>query len=541
MSSDPQTKAPSDGLSDQERRYVQSKDPSKALLQELKAAVAKFVYDKSGSKTVLGELVKSNPYLAIVPPALEYELPSEIEEFFTLRSKRFEIQLFSGIHETQDGDFISVVMLAVPIMGWEIIRLDEDMIKDGKAPDWANGWTDEDLETFCIDLEGVWSEENLQSREILPIMAKAVDDPYEDTTGYSRRREALIGALKFLCSQFPFTIHFSETGNIPKEVPDEWIHGPLLEEYNKHIARVDARLKEDQNELYSLYEKAGLLMGRDHFDEAKVLLDCLIKLEPNLPYAWFAISDIYSRTGKDDEADKAEEKAMELERLLVGRRPGKADVYDFTPPFSRVGPEWAEDERSASEGAIPVCDNCGNEFLHVTDGFWYTCNMCGRSSPLKGKGIGLSIKTEKEEFRIGEPIWMTIDIENLTDQELTYSTDDLELISMPPTDTVEDDGEDEPARDYVMDWIGKLKGPYANGVIKPHAKESLRIDLRKIETLEPSREGDDDEDGAGSKGPFEVPGEHRVSVFLKVTIGRIEDGKEPWAETEPIRISIKGK
>jgi tetratricopeptide (TPR) repeat protein len=527
---------PSDGLTSQERAYASNKDPSFALLTDIKKALKRLNLDTGAFGQLLKSLITNNPYGSYTSPVLCYELPSDLEELYTLRSARFELTLVSGIHETDAGDYITMVLLAVPLMGWEVLRLDEEYLHSSKAPDWSKGWSESDLEAFQYDLDGFSSEEKLQARELVPIMAMTEDNAFENTQGYAKRKQALIEALRILCTQFPFKVHFSESGNIPKEVPDEWISPALLEEYTKSLARLEGQLAKKPDDAYLLYERAGYLMGRDHLKEAEALLDKVITLEPKMPFTWFALSDIYSRTGRDQDADKAEQKGAELEKLLGGRWPGKADVLDFTPPFARVPEEWGGEE--ARELDLPRCEFCDGDFLHITDGFWYLCNKCNRSGPLEGKGLGLSFTTEKKEFTVGEPLWVTITIENLTDLEMTYSTDDLEFMSLPPIGEVSDDGEEDFERDLVMDWIGKLKGPFANGILAPHAKDTLKIDLRKIETLEPDSEG---EAPTEIEGLFEVPGEHQVQLYLKVTAGPIENGKEPWSETDPIRLIIKKK
>ena len=527
---------PSDGLTSQERAYTIAKDPSLVILADIKKALKRLNLDAGASGQLLKSLTTNNPYGSYTSPVLCYALPSDLEELYTLRSARFELTLVSGIHETDGGDYITLVLLAVPLMGWEVLRLDEGHLQSGKAPDWSKGWTESDLEAFQYDLDGISSDEKLQARELVPIMAMTEGNAFENTQGYAKRKLALLEALRVLCTQFPFKVHFSESGNIPKEVPDEWISPPLLEEYTKSLSRIEGLLVKKPDDVYLLYEKAGYLMGRDHFKEAEVLLDKAIKLEPKLPFAWFALSDIFSRTGREQEAEKAEQKGAELETILGGKSPGKADIFDFTPPFARVPEEWGGEE--AREMDIPRCEFCDGDFLHITDGFWYICNKCNRSGPLEGKGLGLSFTTEKKEFIVGEPLWVTITIENLTDLEMTYSTDDLEFMSLPPVGEVSDDGEEDYERDIVMDWIGKLKGPFATGVIAPHAKETLRIDLRKIETLEPDSEGEAPNE---IEGLFEVPGEHQVQLYLKVTAGPIENGKAPWSETDPVRLIMKEK
>jgi hypothetical protein len=529
-------KGPSDGLTSQERAYVSAKDPSTALLSDIKTALKRLNFDKSASETLLKSLIVNNPYGSYTSPVLCYELPSDLEELYTLRSPRFELTLVAGIHETDDGDYITLVLLAIPLMGWEVMRLDEDYLRSSKAPDWAKDWTEGDLEAFQYDLDGFSSEEKLTARELVPIMAMTEGNAFENIQGYSRRKQVLIDALKVLCTQFPFKVNFSESGNIPKEVPDEWISPALLAEYAQSLVRIQGKLAKKPDNAYLHYVMAGYLMGRDRFKEAEDLLDKSIKLEPKLPFSWFALSDIYSRTGRDQEADKAEQKGAELEKLLEGKWPGKADVFDFTPPFAREPEEWGAED--AKETDIPRCEFCDSDFIHVTEGFWYICNKCNQSGPLEGKGLGLSLTTEKKEFIIGEPLWVTIMIENLSDLEMTYSTDDLEFMSLPPVDQVSDDGEEDYEREIVMDWIGKLRAPYANGVIAPHAKETLKIDLRKIETLEPDREG---EAKSEIEGLFEEPGEHQVQLYLKVTAGPIEFGMAPWSETDPVRIIVKNK
>ena len=536
MPQDASSKGPSDGLSSQERAYVSAKDPNLGLLTDIKKALKGLDYKKGASEQLLKSLATNNPYGSYVSPVHAFELPSDLEELFTLRSERFEITLVSGIHETEEGDYISLVLLAVPLMGWEVLRLDGEYLRSGKAPDWAKDWTESDLEAFQYDLEGFSAQEKSQARELVPILAMTEEDAFENTQGYSRRKQALLEALKVLCSQFPFKVHFSESGNIPKEVPDDWISPALLEEYARSLKHIEDQLVKKPEDAFLLYEKAGYLMGRDLFKEAQDLLEKAIKLDPKMPFPWFALSDIYSRTGRDQEADKAEQKAAELEKVLDTKWPGRADVFDFTPPFARVPEEWGGEE--AREMDLPRCEFCDGDFLHITDGFWYTCNKCNRSGPLEGKGLGLSLMTEKTEFFVGEPLWVTINIENLTDLEMTYSTDDLEFTSIPPVDEVSDDGEEDFERDIVMDWIGKLRGPFATGVLAPHAKETIKIDLRKIETLEPDREG---EAATEIEGLFEEPGEHQVQLYLKVTAGPIEGGKEPWAETDPVRIIVKKK
>jgi len=521
-------------LSEKERGFVRSQDPSLALLTDLKDALAKLNYDKGAGQALIEELRRQRIYFSIVPPVLEFELPSDVEEIFTLRSARFEVQLISGLHETMDEGYVTLVLLAVPIMGWEIMRLDEGLLGSGEVPEWAKGWSNDDIEALQLDAEDAWSEEKLQTRELVPIMAHAVEEPFDDETGYAKRRQALMAALRVLCSQFPLKVHSSESGNIPKEVPDGWIDPALLEEYARRKALVEARLAKAPNDPNILYEKACLLMGRDDLKEAEGLLDLAVKIEPNVPFIWFALSDLYSRTGRDEDADRAEAKGIELEKVLEGRWPSRPDILDFTPSLKRF-PDGTGDEDAANRGQ-PRCTYCDGDFLFVTDGFWFTCNKCNRSGPLEGKGLGLSLSVENDRPAVGEPIWVKVTIGNLTDLEMTYSTDDLEFISMPPSDEVTDDGEEDSQGDYVMDWIGKLKAPYATGVIPPHGKAELRVDLRKLETLEPLSEGEQEVEGI-----FDRPGEHRVSVFLKVTAGPIEDDREPWDETEPARIVVKKK
>lgn len=530
-----QRRAPSDGLTDQERGYVRSRDPGLALLTDITKVLSEMRYDKGAAQELLDELVKERAYYAVTPPVHDYELPSEIEEVLTLRSARFEIQLISGLHETVDEGYISLVLLAVPLMGWEVMRLDEELIGSGAGPGWAKGWTDGDIETFQLDNDDAWSEHRPQARELVPLMAKAVEDPFEDETGYARRREALLGALRILCTRFPFKVFFSESGNIPKEVPDEWIGPEILVDYSKRKAVVEERLAKTPNDPNLLYEKASLLMGRDDLKEAEVLLDRAINIEPNLPFVWFALSDLYSRSDRDEDADTAEAKGAELEKVLDGRWPSRPDVWDFTPSLGRFPDDTGDEEGGGDPLRCPFCDG---DFLLVTDGFWALCNKCNRSGPLEGKGLGLSLSVENAKPMVGEPIPVKVFFENRTGLEMTYSTDDLEFISVPPSDEVSDDGEEDSPGDHIADWIGKLRAPFATGVIAPHGKAELSVDLRKLETLQPIGEGDEDKE---VEGVFDRPGEHRVSVYLKVTAGPIEDGREPWAETDPVRIIVKRK
>jgi len=528
-----QRRAPKDGLTEQERGYVRSKDPSSALLADLEKAMAEMRYDKAAAKELVGELVKERAYYAVTPPVHDYELPTDLEEVITLRSARFEVQLISGLQETSDEGYISLVLLAVPLMGWEVMRLDEELLGSGAGPDWAKGWTDGDIESFQLENDDAWSEQRPQARELVPVMAKAVEDPFEDETGYARRREALIGAIRILCTRFTFKVHFSESGNIPKEVPDEWIGPDILEDYARRKALVEDKLSKAPNDPGLLYEKASLLMGRDELKDAEALLDRAVKIEPNLPFVWFALSDLYSRTGREDDADGAEARGAELEKVLDGKWPSRPDVWDFTPALRRFDDESGDREAG---GERSQCPYCGGDFLLVTDGFWYLCNRCNKSGPLEGRGLGLSLTVENARPKVGEAIPVKVTLENLTDLEMTYSTDDLEFISTTPSDEVTDDGEEDSSGDHVSDWIGKLRGPFANGVIVPHGKAEVSVDLRKLETLEPIGEGDDEQE---IEGVFDRPGEHRVSVYLKVTAGPIEDGREPWAETEPVTIIVK--
>jgi len=508
-----------------EERYFILPDPSGSLAADLQKALEELKYERGAAKDLIASVRKPARFSNKEVPYFEYELPTDMEEHFTLRSKRFEAFVISGVHEDNRGRFIGLVVVALSMMGWELRRLfhqeEQEGIEEEKRilrPEWAEEWDMDILEELSDHIQEEAGHLSKHPRLYFPVLAEFVKDPFEeqDDDAYERRKKALQSALGLLNQVLGFKVHSSESGLIPKEVLDQWIEKEVLDEYHQRLEAIDAALNEDPKDGRSWFEKAGLLMSRDRNEEALECLARTVEIESEFLPAWFAMADVFSGLGREEDARKAEEEAKEVQRR-IGTPQSKADVYFMLNPFDPRFEKGLPDSKEPDGFERHQCGSCFNLFLYIKDDIWYLCNACGHQGSFEGAAINCNIELENEEIEGDAPVWLLVTLENRTDHEITYSTDDIEV-------HMNFNEEDQEATQYTF---APLQSPSAPASIEPHGKDTFKVDIRKLEWY-------DDQ-----VRPTFTPGTYNIDIFVSVHV------HAPWAEfkatAESMSVSLKTK
>jgi tetratricopeptide (TPR) repeat protein len=452
-----------------------------------------------------------------------YELiPEYLEEMFTLRIERHQIFVVSGIERIEDDRFISFVSVAFPYMGWELIELfnkdKETMTEDELWSEW--GCSDLDILELPTDV-------NSTLRFYLPIMVQFVKDPFNDKTEYQRRREILILIIALLHEKFGFKIYYSQSGDIPHEIPDEWIDPYVIDEYKLGLANLNEQLAEDDKNGDLWYQKAGLLLSRDQAEEALVCLENAVKLDPNNHMAWYTLADTYTKLGNNEKAMKAEEVArgiMKRDDISLG----SPDVFHygvlFTPIYISQGARYHSYEDDDNK---LLCARCDYDFLYIEDGIRYICNLCGNTGIIEDAALDVELSMENHGFKSGsasrKPMLVKAVLTNKTNFDEKYDTshNGMEFILK-----INENNEDGSISPYETNF-GELQKPNKKGMIKPGKKRIFEFDIRKINWLceeEPV--------------VLDEPGKYSLSVFVIVKVLREDDVIKSNSESNLVEFEI---
>jgi tetratricopeptide (TPR) repeat protein len=450
-----------------------------------------------------------------------YDLvPEYLEELFTLRIERYQIFVVSGIERTEDDQYISFVSVAFPFMGWELVEKFEKDLETKTSDELWSEWGFIDLDEIEMRVD---TDTNL--RFYYPIMAEIIKDPFNDKSEYQRRLEIMILTIALLNKKFGFKIYFSQSGDIPNEIPDDWIDPYVINEYYLGLAKVNEQLAEDENNGSLWYQKAGLLLSRDRAEEALGCLEKAVKLEPNIHQAWYTVADTYTKLGDEESAQKAEE----IARGIIKRDDisiGSPDIFHlgvmFTPTYISQGARYHsyddDDEKL-------LCNYCDYDFLYIKDGIEYYCNRCGRQAVIEGGAVGVELSMDQTKFESGSatPICLNALLNNKTRFKEKYVTSHggMEFILY----NIEENEDSSKSR-YELNF-GKLQKPYMKGILKPGKKREFVFDIRKINWLWEEEHVDLDE-----------PGKYAICLFVIVKVIREDEVIESNTESNILEFEI---
>ena len=153
-------------------------------------------------------------------------IPEHLEELFTMRIERHQVYVISGIKETFDNRFISFVSVAFPFMYWELYEEHE------KFEEKKNKTEPNPPSNFFNDMDELDSFYDFDSRNELAypfrfyftVFAEVTPGPINNRLDHLRRREIIIFIINLLFYKYGFKLCCSESGDIPKEIPDEYIN-----------------------------------------------------------------------------------------------------------------------------------------------------------------------------------------------------------------------------------------------------------------------------------------------------------------------------
>lgn len=503
-------------------------DPGFDLSEKLKNILGSLAFPVIASTKLMDSLVKKRPdAMWHIPTFPRFALPTDIEDIYSLRKGRFQVFIISALHEIDTG-FISMVAVAQPLMGWEVneARL---ALKEGKdAPSWARDMGEDVLLEVAATY---WDEPSDLSHEIrlfYPVLAEEVEDMEGDPEADKGRQKALQDIVRVLCQDNGFVIHSTESGDIPKEIKDEWISTTTLWQYNSMLEFVEKELqKEGPDDPRVLFARASLLLSRDRAEEALSVIEWAIENEALLPRLWFAKANALSKLGREEEAAEAEEKALEIQREL-GTPPSRADIYTFLDPFAYdakdLRPIEKEEDAPTGPGGVPLqCYMCKYDFLDVEEDLEYRCNRCDHHSTIMGAAMDVKVKLGKEEYIIGETIKLELHIRNKTRHRLQVQSATFEVAIEGPRK-----GEDR------NDHLGTMKGKGTLATIEPHGETVLAL---SFDDLIWSHSSDID-----LAVDLELmPGDHKVDLWVGAQVGPEDRGLDSATETDPISLRILPK
>ena len=457
-------------LEDQRVNY--SKDPGVELAQNILAALKPLDFPREATDTLLDSLIV-NIYSPRLPTLIRnYELPDHLEELFTLWGDRYQVRIISGIQQTGKEKAIGFVACEQPLMGWEWHQAVNGDYGDTELPVWAS-----EIDSYVqyhFNNEAPYS--GFPLRFYFPVLAEYVDITFDDMAAYKRRRQAIISTIGTLFSQFGLKIRYTESGDIPKEIQDEWLCPEIIEDYNEYMTFVESEIEKNPHKPRYWYEKAGLLLSRDRAEESLVHLKKALELEPRSPQVWYLLSDIYTKMEREEDAKEAERRATDIQD--VGGMPeSKGDVYYLLDPIQhrhweiKDGPRFPERERL-------ICDSCDYEFLYVREGIWYACNGCGREQSIKNASLEVELSTETQDPGSDWTDIMKLDatFANKTRYPIDISTKEMELYFEAVV------GDDEnPAGDTKHVAFTKFPEPVSKVSLKPFEKIFMEAHLKDFE------------------------------------------------------------
>lgn len=500
-------------------------DPGYGFSKELATMVGSIERPKEMAPELLNALLRTTTTAPSIPAFRMFELPSELEEVFALRKDRFQVHVISGLHDAAPG-LLSFVALIQPLMGWEVHRAIQAIANGDRPPKWATGMDEDALALVMANLKDEPSELSHEVRMFYPILVELVPD-HEDDPGSDRRRsEALLETVRVLCRDNGFHLHSSESGDIPKEVPDEWLSPTTLWLYESMLASVEAKLgKEGPDDPQMLFAKASLLLSRDRAEEALALLDRSIEAEPMMPNFWYAKASALHKLGRIEQADEAEEEALRVQRSL-GAPPSRADIYTFLDPFvydvNDLRPFKDDDDEPRGPDGVPLrCPMCGYDFIMVKEGIEIECNRCAHVGTIEGSALEVRLEAEKDKVSTGEAIRVKVQLRNRTRHRVSFAHEQVELaLERADGDT-----------DMWRPSLGYLREKGARTELGPEEEMTLDIDIDDLVWKVYDEEWEEVE-------PSLPPGKYKLDMFLNVDVGPGSINLSSYTETEAITIEV---
>jgi hypothetical protein len=451
-------------------------DPGAMFASDIEAALMELDFPNDVSDMLM-ESLPIEDYALNLPPLLKnYNLPDHLEELFTLREKRYQVFIISGIQESKDKRSISFVAVMMPLMAWEWYKFIAEEF-EGERPDWVPKASYDSLWMQSDALEVDFSN---PLRFYYPVLAEYVEDPFNNKQAYETRRKALVSTIELLYERFDFQIRFSESGDIPKEISEEWLSKEIKEDYNDHMLYLDRKLKEEPSNVILYYEKAGLLLSRERNQDALVFLQKAIELDPNLPQIWYLLSDVYTKMDRMEDAKEAESKAQDIQ-IALGMPENKSDLYYLLNPINPVYYE-IKDTSSFPVRERFVCGFCTYDHIYVRDGIWYSCNACGEESAIQDASLGVEISSSEQKLG---PDWadhMVLDVTltNKTKYGIALTTEMFEIV----VDTVEEEDINENEEKMITDFksfcFAHMPEPHMPIELKPNEVKRTQIHLKDL-------------------------------------------------------------
>jgi hypothetical protein len=448
---------------------MKDKDPGGTFARKIEDVLRPLTKNIEAKEGLLYSL-KDHEYYAELPPLIKsYSLPEYLEEEFTIQSDRYRLDIIQGVQETYQDKMIGFVAVSQNILGWELVNIFDEKKKKEDRPKWAK-----DMPFDHVDGYEYWDYPWCHVRFYFVALAEYLDKPFKNMESYLRRKKTTLSVIETLHKNFGFKIRYSESGDIPKEIPDDWLCPELVEDYQSYLAAVNVGLAKDEFDPVLWFEKAGLLLSRDRSEDALVCLYEALSMEYESPEIWYLLADTFTKLYRDKDARIADSRARAIQKKQ-GSPPSKADVYNILKVFhlpreyKEIKPKYPEIERME-------CSSCDYDFPYIREGIWSICNNCGHGEPVEDTILRVDLSPVWFDIKKrNDPIGLNAIFINKTKYDITFSNSDLEvLIGLLDSEHIQKDSGEE-------DVFGNLKEPEKSHKIKPQGEIEIQFDLQEIE------------------------------------------------------------
>jgi hypothetical protein len=475
-------------------------------IRELRKTVVTLDYDRSLGERVLHSLHR--PGFPGDGLGEHYELPTHIEEIYTLRNETSEIHVATGVEEVEDPQGFclgAMVSIIIPYTGREIRKMVRNRAEEGVLSEMYTDLPTDYIKDYII----------VMARDI----GSDITEALEDDEFFDMRKKAELEILGILCSGKGFRIFFTESGIMDRRIPDKWIAEREMVRYNSNIRVIENAISETPDSFSLWYKKGGLFLSRDKWDEAEEALKRSLEIDSTFPPALFAMGDTMSAQGRLKEAEKYYKMARDYQRKYG--KPGEDDPYVHLDPFLEpLTQYWRVDvwkydaeEGKTKEDEGPRCFFCGSDFLDIVGDVMYTCNRCGSEDVIGDGVLEVEVEPTMYEFRHLKEASVVVTVKNLTPYAISYDRESWNLHFKHGRESN----------------VGGMKEA-PEGVIEPHGTLEVEVALEDVSFRSP---------GAGDWLLEEEPGIYKVTAIFGGTLEAGGKTGKPWAESRTASFHVR--